>query len=171
MYTANTLASAAELMGMSLPGSSSNTATSDAKKQECLDAGEAIKNLLKLDLKPSDIMTKKAFENAITYIIVMGGSTNAVLHLIAIAKSVGVELTVDDFQRISDKTPFLADMKPSGKYVMADLPKIGGTPAVTKYLLKEVFLTVLLTLSLVRLLLRTPSPSQTWSLSKRLSGL
>lgn len=137
MYTANTLASAAELMGMSLPGSSSNTATSDAKKQECLDAGEAIKNLLKLDLKPSDIMTKKAFENAITYIIVMGGSTNAVLHLIAIAKSVGVELTVDDFQRISDKTPFLADMKPSGKYVMADLPKIGGTPAVTKYLLKE----------------------------------
>lgn len=137
MYTANTLASAAEVMGMSLPGSSSNPADSEGKAKECFEAGEAIKNLLKLDLKPSDIMTKTAFENAITYIIVTGGSTNAVLHLIAVAKSVGVELTVDDFQRISDKTPFLADMKPSGKYVMADLPAIGGTPAVVRFLLKE----------------------------------
>lgn len=137
MYTANTMASAAELLGMSLPGSSSNPARSEAKYKECIEAGEAIKNLLRIGLKPRDIMTKTAFENAITYIVITGGSTNAVLHMIAIAKSVGVELTVDDFQRISDKTPLLADMKPSGKYVMADLPKIGGTPAVTKFLLKE----------------------------------
>lgn len=137
MYTANTMASAAEAMGMSLPGSSSFPAESAEKRQECIDAGEAIKNLLKLDLKPRDIMTKTAFENAIAYIIITGGSTNAVLHLIAIAQSVGVELTVDDFQRISDNTPLLADFKPSGKYVMADLPKIGGTPAVIKFLLNE----------------------------------
>lgn len=137
MYTANTMASAAEVLGMSLPGSSSNPANSEAKYKECFDSGEAIKNLLKLDLKPSDIMTKKAFENAITYIIATGGSTNAVLHLIAIAKSVNIDLTVDDFQRISDKTPLLADFKPSGKFVMADLPSIGGTPAAIKFLLKE----------------------------------
>lgn len=137
MYTANTMASAAEVMGMSLPGSSSAPAVSAEKQQECIDAGEAIKHLLKINLKPRDIMTKTAFENAIAYIIVTGGSTNAVLHLIAIANSVGVDLTVDDFQRISDKTPLLADFKPSGKYVMADLIKIGGTPAVVKFLLNE----------------------------------
>lgn len=137
MYTANTMASAAELLGMSLPGSSSNPARSEAKYKECFDSGEAIKNLLRVGLTPREIMTKTAFENAITYIIITGGSTNAVLHLIAIAKSVGVELTVDDFQRISDKTPLLADFKPSGKYAMVDLPKIGGTPAVVRFLLKE----------------------------------
>lgn len=137
MYTANTMASASEILGMSLPGSSSSPAVSKEKAQECIDSGEAIKNLIKIDLKPRDIMTKKAFENAITYIIATGGSTNAVLHLIAIASSVGVDLTVDDFQRISDSTPLLADFKPSGKYGMADLHSLGGTPAVTRLLLKE----------------------------------
>lgn len=137
MYTANTMASAAEVMGMSLPYSSSAPAVSKEKEDECANVGYAIKNLLELDLKPRDIMTKKAFENAITYIIATGGSTNAVLHLIAIAHSVDVKLTVDDFQRISDATPLLADFRPSGKYVMADLQKFGGTPAVMKLLLKE----------------------------------
>lgn len=137
MYTANTMASAAEVMGMSLPYSSSAPAVSQEKAHELDTVGAAIKHLLEIDLKPRDIMTKKAFENAITYIIATGGSTNAVLHVIAIAHSVGVELTVDDFQRISDATPLLADFRPSGKYVMADLQQYGGTPAVMKLLLAE----------------------------------
>lgn len=137
MYTANTMASAGEVLGMSLPFSSSAPAISKEKAAECDNVGFAIKHLLEIDLKPREIMTKKAFENAITYIIATGGSTNAVLHLIAIALSVDVELTVDDFQRISDSTPLLADFKPSGKYVMADLQQYGGTPAVMKYLLAE----------------------------------
>lgn len=137
MYTANTMASAAEVMGMTLPYSSSAPAVSKEKAYECDNIGYAIKHLLEIDLKPRQIMTKKAFENAITYIIATGGSTNAVLHMIAIAHSVGIELTVDDFQKISDSTPLLADFKPSGKYVMADLQKYGGTPAVMKLLLAE----------------------------------
>ena len=137
MYTANTMASAIEIMGMTLPGSSSNPAESKAKQLECLAAGGAIKNLLKLDLKPSDILTRQAFENAMVLTMITGGSTNAVLHLIAIADSVGIKLTIDDFQTVSDQTPFLADLKPSGKFVMADLHNIGGTPAVIKFLLKE----------------------------------
>ena len=137
MYTANTMASAIEALGMSLPYSSSNPALSPEKKQECVDAGKAILHLLEKDIKPSDIMTRKAFENAITIIMVLGGSTNAVLHMIAMAKSVGVEVTQDDFQTISDKVPVLADFKPSGKYLMQDLHKYGGVPAVMKYLLKE----------------------------------
>jgi dihydroxy-acid dehydratase len=137
MYTANTMASAIEVLGMSLPYSSSNPALSDDKKTECLHAGEAIKILLEKDIKPKDIMTKKAFENAITIIMIFGGSTNAVLHLIAMAKSVDVVLTQDDFQRISDKTPILADFKPSGKYLMQELHAHGGVPAVMKYLLEK----------------------------------
>jgi dihydroxy-acid dehydratase len=137
MYTANTMASAIEAMGMSLPFSSSNPAMSEDKKKECETAGAAILHLLQLDLKPRDIMTKKAFENAITVVMVLGGSTNAVLHLIAMAKSVDIDLTQDDFQRISDKIPLLADFKPSGKYLMQDLHQYGGIPAVMKYLLKE----------------------------------
>ncbi|KAJ9095440.1 dihydroxy-acid dehydratase ilv3 [Naganishia cerealis] len=140
MYTANTMASAAEVMGMSLPYSSSAPAISKEKADECDNVGYAMKHLLEIDLKPKDIMTKKSFENAITYIIATGGSTNAVLHLIAIAHSVGIDLTVDDFQRISDTTPLLADFRPSGKYVMADLQQFGGTPAVMKLLLEEGFL-------------------------------
>jgi dihydroxy-acid dehydratase len=137
MYTANTMASAIEIMGMTLPGSSSNPAESKAKQLECLAAGGAIKNLLKLDLRPSDILTRQAFENAMVLTMITGGSTNAVLHLIAIADSVGIKLTIDDFQTVSDRTPFLADLKPSGKFVMADLQTIGGTPALIKFLLKE----------------------------------
>lgn len=137
MYTANTMASAIEALGMSLPYSSSNPALSPEKKQECVDAGKAVLHLLEKDIKPSDIMTRKAFENAITIIMVLGGSTNAVLHMIAMAKSVGVEVTQDDFQTISDKVPVLADFKPSGKYLMQDLHPYGGVPAVMKYLLKE----------------------------------
>lgn len=137
MYTANTMASAAEVMGLTLPYSSSSPAISKEKANECATVGEALKNLLIKDLKPRDIITKKSFENAITYIIVTGGSTNAVLHMIAIASSFDIELTVDDFQRISDSTPLLADFKPSGKYVMADLQSKGGTPAVMKYLVEE----------------------------------
>ena len=137
IYTANTMATAIEALGMSLPYSSSNPATSPAKIQECLNAGNAIKHLLELDLKPRDIMTKAAFENALKIIMVLGGSTNAVLHFIAIAKSVGVELSIHDFQRISDITPVLADFKPSGTYLMQDLHQYGGLPAVMKYLLKE----------------------------------
>ncbi|KAG9985888.1 dihydroxy-acid dehydratase, partial [Aureobasidium melanogenum] len=128
MYTANTMASVIEAMGMSLPGSSSNPAMSKAKQLECLAAGGAIKNLLKEDIRPSDIMTRKAFENAMTVVNITGGSTNAVLHLIAMAHSVGITLTIDDMQAVSDRTPLLADLKPSGKYVMADLYDIGGTP-------------------------------------------
>ncbi|WP_407510926.1 dihydroxy-acid dehydratase [Elizabethkingia anophelis] len=137
MYTANTMASAIEAMGMSLPYSSSNPALSDEKKKECEAAGKYIKILMERDIKPSDIMTRKAFENAITVIMVLGGSTNAVLHFLAMAKSVGVPLNQDDFQKISDRVPVLADFKPSGKYLMEDLHKKGGVPAVMKYLLKE----------------------------------
>lgn len=136
IYTANTMASAIEALGMSLPYSSSNPALSQEKKDECLAAGKAIKVLLERDIKPKDIMTREAFENAIVVIMVLGGSTNAVLHLIAMAKSVDVPLTQDDFQAVSNRIPVLADMKPSGRYMMEDLHKIGGVPAVMKYLLK-----------------------------------
>ena len=137
MYTANTMASAIEALGMSLPFSSSNPALSEEKKKECLDAGAAIRLLLEKDIKPKDIMTREAFENAITVIMVLGGSTNAVLHLIAMAKSVDVPLTQNDFQSISDRIPVLADFKPSGKYLMQDLHEHGGIPAVMKYLLEK----------------------------------
>lgn len=137
MYTANTMAAAIEALGMSLPYSSSNPALSDEKKQECLTAGKAIRNLLEKNITPRDIMTREAFENAVTVVMVLGGSTNAVLHLIAMAKSVGVKLTQDDFQIISDRTPVLADFKPSGKYLMQDLHNQGGIPAVMKYLLQQ----------------------------------
>ncbi len=137
MYTANTMASAIEALGMSLPYSSSNPAISEEKKNECLDAGKYIRILLEKDIKPSDIMTRKAFENAIRSIIILGGSTNAVLHFIAMGKAIGVEITQDDFQRMSDITPVLADFKPSGKYLMQDLHQYGGVPAVLKYLLDE----------------------------------
>jgi dihydroxy-acid dehydratase len=137
MYTANTMASAIEALGMSLPYSSSNPALSEDKQKECLAAGSAIRLLMEKDIKPKDIMTRKAFENAITVIMVLGGSTNAVLHLIAMAKSVDVPLTQDDFQTISDKVPVLADFKPSGKYLMQDLHQYGGVPAVMKYLLSK----------------------------------
>lgn len=137
MYTANTMATAIETMGMTLPGSSSNPAESKAKQLECLAAGGAIKNLLAQDIRPRDIITRQAIENAMVVIMVTGGSTNAVLHLIAIADSVGIKLTIDDFQAVSDRTPFLADLKPSGKYVMADIFNMGGTPALLKFLLKE----------------------------------
>ncbi|MEX0950888.1 MAG: dihydroxy-acid dehydratase, partial [Gammaproteobacteria bacterium] len=135
MYTANTMASAIEALGMSLPYSSSTPAVDPLKLDECLRAGAAIRQLLELDLKPRDIMTRQAFENAMVVVFVLGGSTNAVLHLIAMARAVGIELTVDDFQKVSDRTPFLADLKPSGQYVMEDLHNIGGTPAVLKLLL------------------------------------
>ncbi|EKD17554.1 uncharacterized protein L3040_006673 [Drepanopeziza brunnea f. sp. 'multigermtubi'] len=137
MYTANTMATAIEVMGMSLPGSSSNPAQSQAKYLECLAAGGAIKKLLQEDIRPRDIMTRKAFENAMIVVNITGGSTNAVLHLIAIADSVGVKLTIEDFQAVSDRTPFLADLKPSGKYIMHDLFQIGGTASMLKFLLKE----------------------------------
>lgn len=137
MYTANTMASAIEALGMSLPYSSSNPALSPEKQQECKDAGAAIRLLLEKDIKPRDIMTRKAFENAVSVIMVLGGSTNAVLHMIAMAKSVGVDFTIDDFQMISDKIPVLADLKPSGKYLMQDLHHFGGVPAVMKYMLEQ----------------------------------
>jgi dihydroxy-acid dehydratase len=140
MYTANTMAAAIEALGMSLPYSSSNPALSKEKQQECIAAGSAVRLLLEKDIKPRDIMTRKAFENAITVIMVLGGSTNAVLHLIAMAKSVDVPLDQDDFQRISNKVPVLADFKPSGKYLMQDLHKHGGLPSVMKYLLQKGFL-------------------------------
>ena len=137
MYTANTMAAAIEAMGMSLPYSSSNPALSEEKRKECMDAGKAIRILLEKNIKPKDIMTRKAFENAITLIMVLGGSTNAVLHLLAMAKSVGVPLSQDDFQRISDRTPVLADFKPSGKFLMQDLHPFSGVPGVMKYLLQQ----------------------------------
>ncbi len=137
MYTANTMAAAIEALGMSLPYSSSNPALSKEKQEECKAAGKAIRLLLEKDIKPSDIMTRKAFENAIITIMVLGGSTNAVLHLIAMAKSVNVPLTQDDFQAISNKIPVLADFKPSGKYMMQDLHEHGGIPSVMKYLLQK----------------------------------
>jgi dihydroxy-acid dehydratase len=140
MYTANTMAAAIEALGMSLPYSSSHPALSDEKKKECEEAGIAIRYLLEKDIKPSDIMTRKAFENAIVVIMALGGSTNAVLHLLAMARSVNVPLSQDDFQQISDRIPVLADFKPSGKYLMQDLHQYGGVPAVMKYLLKQGFL-------------------------------
>ncbi|MEQ3500225.1 dihydroxy-acid dehydratase [Tenacibaculum sp. SSH1-16] len=137
MYTANTMASAIEALGMSLPYNSSNPAISDNKEQESIKAGEALRVLLEKDIKPSDIVTKKSLENAVRLVTVMGGSTNAVLHFLAIAKAADVQFTLEDFQRISDETPFLADLKPSGKYLMEDVHKVGGTPAVLKYLLEK----------------------------------
>ncbi len=137
MYTANTMASAIEAMGMSLPYSSSNPATGEEKTKECMDAGKAMARLLETDLKPRDIVTKASFENAIRLITVLGGSTNAVLHLLAIAKSFEIELTLHDFARISAETPFLADLKPSGKYLMEDLHLVGGIPGVMKMMLEE----------------------------------
>ena len=137
MYTANTMASAIEALGMSLPYSSSTPALDSNKAKECREAGLALLNLLEQELLPTQIMTREAFENAMVIVSVLGGSTNAVLHLIAMAKAVDVELTIDDFQAVSDRIPFLADLKPSGQYVMEDLHDIGGIPAVMKYLLEE----------------------------------
>jgi len=136
MYTANTMASAIEALGMSLPYSSSTPANDPEKIAECHRAGAAIRNLLELDLKPRDIMTREAFENALVLVIALGGSTNAVLHLLAMARAVEVSLGIDDFQAVSDRIPLLADLKPSGRYVMEDLHRVGGTPAVMKYLLE-----------------------------------
>ncbi len=140
MYTANTMSSAIEALGMSLPYNSSNPAVSEEKRTECQRVGAAIQLLLEKDIKPRDIMTREAFENAMTVVTILGGSTNAVMHLIAMAKSVGVPLTLTDFQNISDKTPFLADLKPSGKYLMEDLHAVGGTPSVMKMLLEAGYL-------------------------------
>lgn len=137
MYTANTMASAIEALGMSLPYSSSYPALSQEKKDECQEAGKYIRTLLEKDIKPRDIMTRKAFHNAIVTVIVLGGSTNAVLHLIAMAKSVGIKLNLADFQKVSDETSVIADLKPSGKYMMEDVHNIGGMPAVLKYLLSK----------------------------------
>ena len=141
MYTANTMATAIETLGLTLPGSSSNPAESPAKQLECLAAGAAIKRLLAEDIKPRDIITRQALENAITVVMVTGGSTNAVLHLLAIARSFDLPLAIDDFQRVADRTPYLADLKPSGKYVMADLHRYGGVPALLKMLLREGLIT------------------------------
>ena len=140
MYTANTMASAIEALGMSLPYSSSIPAVDPLKEGECLAAGQAIRVLLEKNIKPRDIMTRAAFENAMVIIMATGGSTNAVLHLIAMARSVEVPLTIDDFQKVSDRVPYIADLKPSGKYVMEDLHHVGGTPAVMKYLLAKGYL-------------------------------
>ena len=137
MYTANTMASAIEAMGMTLPYSSSTPAEDPKKVAECRAAGGAVRRLLELDLKPRDIMTREAFENAMVVVIALGGSTNAVLHLIAMARAAGVELSIDDFQAVSDRVPFLADLKPSGAFVMEDVHDVGGTPAVLKMLLAE----------------------------------
>ena len=137
MYTANTMASAAEAMGMTLPGSSSTPAESAEKLRECVASGEAIANLMKKNIRPRDIMTRAAFQNAMVLTMIMGGSTNAVLHLLAIAKAAKVDLSLDDFQSVADRIPLLADMKPSGKYVMENLHEVGGIPAVLKYLLAE----------------------------------
>ncbi len=135
MYTANTMASAIESLGMALPYNSSNPAVSQDKQDECMAVGAALKNVLEKDLKPRDIVIRKALENAMRLIAVLGGSTNAVLHLLAIAKAADIPLTIDDFQKVSDTTPFLADLKPSGKYLMKDLHQIGGVPAVLKFML------------------------------------
>ncbi|MFN3193542.1 MAG: dihydroxy-acid dehydratase [Aureliella sp.] len=137
MYTANTMASAIEALGMSLPYSGSIPAEDPAKIDECHRAGAAILNLLEMDLKPRDIMTREAFENAMVVVVALGGSTNAVLHLIAMARSVDIDLGIDDFQAVSDRVPYIADLKPSGKFVQEDLHSIGGTPAAMKYLLSE----------------------------------
>ena len=140
MYTANTMSSAIEAMGMSLPYSSSNPAISSEKSNECNELGKAVKNLLIKDLKPLDIVTKKSLENAVRLITVLGGSTNAVLHLLAIAKAAKIKFSIDDFQTISETTPFLADLKPSGKFLMEDLHNVGGIPAVMKYMLDNNYL-------------------------------
>ncbi|SDG58203.1 dihydroxy-acid dehydratase [Psychroflexus sediminis] len=137
MYTANTMASAIEALGMALPYNSSNPALSRAKKQESIQAGEALRLLIEKDIKPSDIITRKSLENAIRLITILGGSTNAVLHFLAIARAAQIEFSLHDFQKISDATPFLADLKPSGKYLMEDLHEVGGIPGVMKYLLKK----------------------------------
>ena len=140
MYTANTMASAIEALGMSLPYSASIPAEDPAKIEECLQAGAAIRLLLEKDIKPRDIMTREAFENAMVVVMALGGSTNAVLHLIAMARAVDVDVTIDDFQKVSDRIPLVADLKPSGKYVMEDLHSVGGTPAILKYLLEGGYL-------------------------------
>ena len=140
MYTANTMACAIEALGMSLPYSASIPAEDPAKLDECFRAGLAIRTLLERDIKPRDIMTRRAFENAITVVMALGGSTNSVLHLLAMARSVDVPLAIDDFQRISDRVPYLADLRPSGRYVQQDLHRVGGTPAVMKYLLEKGYL-------------------------------
>jgi len=137
MYTANTMASAIEALGMALPYNSSNPAIGKEKKMDSINAGKALKYLMENDIKPSDIITRKSLENAVRLITVMGGSTNAVLHFLAIAKAANIEFTLDDFQRISDTTPFLADLKPSGKYLMEDVHRVGGTPAVLKFMLEN----------------------------------
>ncbi|MEE8215728.1 MAG: dihydroxy-acid dehydratase, partial [Acidiferrobacterales bacterium] len=137
MYTANTMASAIEALGMSLPYSASTPAVDPQKLEECYRAGAAIRELLERDIKPRDIMTREAFENAMVIVIALGGSTNAVLHLIAMARSVDVRLTIDDFQVVSNRVPYLANLKPSGRYVMEDLHRVGGTPAVMKYLMEH----------------------------------
>ncbi|MFP2994957.1 dihydroxy-acid dehydratase [Spongiivirga sp. MCCC 1A20706] len=137
MYTANTMASAIEALGMALPYNSSNPATSNQKQEESREAGRALKYLIENDIKPSDIVTRKSLENAVRLITILGGSTNAVLHFLAIAKAANIEFTLDDFQNISDSTPFLADLKPSGKYLMEDVHRVGGIPAVLKYLLGQ----------------------------------
>ncbi len=137
MYTANTISSAIEALGMSLPYSASTPAEEMDKLEECVKAGEAVRVLLEKDLKPRDIMTREAFENAMVVVMALGGSTNAVLHLIAMARAVDIPLTIDDFQAVSDRVPYLADLKPSGQYVMADLHGVGGTPALMKYLLEK----------------------------------
>jgi dihydroxy-acid dehydratase len=137
MYTANTMASSIEALGMSLPYSSSNPAVGEEKQGDAIAAGKALHHLLEKDIKPRDIVTKKSLENALRLITVLGGSTNAVLHFLAIAKAAEVEITIDDFQRISDCTPFLADLKPSGKFLMEDVHRVGGIPAVMKYMLEE----------------------------------
>ena len=137
MYTANTMASSIETLGMSLPYSSSNPAVGQAKEKDAVDAGKALQLLLQKDIKPKDIVTKKSLENALRLITVLGGSTNAVLHYLAIAKAANIDLTIDDFQRISDCTPFLADLKPSGKFLMEDVHRVGGVPAVMKYMLEQ----------------------------------
>lgn len=141
MYTANTMASAAEAMGMTIPGSSSFPAEYPEKLAECDSVGSVMKRLLEDNLLPRDIMTRQAFENAMALTMALGGSTNAVLHLLAIAHSVGVDLTIDDFQKVSDRVPFLADLKPSGKYVMEDVNSIGGIPSVIHYLIKAGIMT------------------------------
>ncbi len=137
MYTANTMASSMEAMGLTLPNSASYPATHEGKKAECVAIGAAMKNMLELNICPRDIMTRKAFENAMTVVVAMGGSTNAVLHYLAIASAAGVDFTIDDIQTISDRTPFIGDLKPSGKYYMEDMLAIGGVPALMKYLLKK----------------------------------
>ncbi len=137
MYTANTMASAIEALGMALPYNSSNPAIGKEKHEDCINSGKAMWHLIEKDIKPSDIITRKSFENAIRLITVMGGSTNAVLHFLAIAKAAEIDFTLDDFQKISDTTPFLADLKPSGKYLMEDIHRVGGTPAVMKFMLEN----------------------------------